>query len=186
MTWDDVETAIQDYINQVVNQSGSTIPVIWANQNGRRPNVGYVGLNIIAQARPGQAYQGPVILSNPSDPTTGVQTIALDQDFTVSIQGYGEDMRDPLDAIADSLEDPFWFDALDAVGLAHRQHTPARDVSQIIDLTAERRYVMEWTCGVRREISHSGAPWIETVQYSGTVEKPDASADETVTGTAGI
>jgi hypothetical protein len=183
------QTALTNYLNGYTDASGITWPgvltqayltppvVAWSYQGAPRPPFPYISLNIIGKADVGEGYESPAVpVRDASGNITGyTQAVFWDEDHTVSVQGHGATAPDILDVIHNSLKAPWWLDVLRSTGLAPRDHTAPRDISNIIDDQPEVRWVMEITFGMPAEIDQPQAPWIEFVQLTENYAMPDST-----------
>lgn len=180
-TQSDLQGAIGNYVGQVLTAFYPTPPLwIWAYEGGPRPIPPYLSMNVIAARHIGQGYQSPAVPLR--DPVTNDvlgygQGVFWNEDAEISFQAYGAIAPDILGYIHDSLEAPWWYDVLESLGLVAREHTEPRDISQIIDgASPERRWVMDITFGVPRELDLLNSGWIEFVQLTENYVMPDSTA----------
>lgn len=185
----DLQDAVYNYLNGYTDANGvtwpgvlttsypsATPPAIWTDEGGPRPIPPYLSMKKISERHIGQGYQSPAVpLRDDQGNLIGYgQGVFWNEDPEISFQAYGAIASDILGYIHDSLEAPWWHDSLANLGLAYREHTSPRDISTIMDASSpERRWVMEISFGLPREVDQINAGWIEFVQLSQTFVFPD-------------
>lgn len=159
MTRDEAETALQAFVAQLLPGT----PVIFAHENGPRPDVDYVILHGVQSPRK-NASRGAVDAG-------GNQTSYYDRDITITFYSYGHTSAILLDTIASQLDIETNIDALNAIGLAVRDIGPARDVSTLVDNRFESRDIMEVVFGMV-EVVVDAPGYFTTVSWTGTTQPP--------------
>lgn len=105
------------------NLQNTGVPVVWANQNAPRPALPFVTLQILSRVDKEWSDIGNV-------DDSGNCEIINDRAITVSIQGFGPDCTDEVQALHDSLERITVQETLRAGGVCF-----IRTVSGVTDLT---------------------------------------------------
>lgn len=136
----DFNTVMQNVYTWVTQNVPSTIPVIFLYQNGPRPQVDYVTLNMSSLVQIGEDYT--------PDPTddTGLADMAGDREMTIQIAAYGGKNVDPftiLENLRSSLQKVTVLDTLRVNGICYANHYPINDTSTLIDTLYERRAQMD-------------------------------------------
>ena len=135
-----MNTLMQSVLAWVVSVVPNTIPVIFLYQNGPRPPLDYVTINLTSFIQIGEDYT--------YDPTTdsGIASNCGDRELLVQIQAYGGKNVDPfqiLEIIRTSLQKQTVLDTLRANGIAYANHFPINDSTVLIDTLWERRAQMD-------------------------------------------
>jgi hypothetical protein len=131
---------MQSVLSWVVSVVPSSIPVIFLYQNGPRPTVDYVTINLTSFVQVGEDYS-----FTPTD-DTGIASEAGDREFTVQIQAYGGKNVDPfqiLEIIRTSLQKQTVLDTLRVNGICYANHFPINDTTVLVDTLWERRAQMD-------------------------------------------
>lgn len=162
MLYSEVENKIRDWIVLVL----SSIQVIFANENAPRPSLPYITILVAPFIKIGQA--------NMIDETQGDRTVKYDEDFNVSIQYFGDDWRDVLQQLKDSLQLEQYKDYFTAEDIAIRDDTPISDISLQLDNTIEKRGLFELVCGFARHLTEN-VNYVSTVNISETYLNPGDS-----------
>ena len=136
MTYTEIENAVYDWVTSIVDTS---VVVIFENENGPRPSLPYISLNLFAYAKVGESGKFGDI------GTDGIKTIRYDEDFTASIQGYGVGSNDLLQQLKNSLQIGSVLSALNQSGLVIREdNNPITNIAIPIDgLSIEKRYIYD-------------------------------------------
>lgn len=188
----DLQMALSNYLQGYTDSNGvvwsgilptfyptNTPPAIWAYEGGPRPVPPYLSMNFIASRHIGQGYQSPAIpIRDDMGNLIGYgQGVFWNEDPEISFQAYGAIAPDILGYIHDSFEAPWWYESLENLGFAIREHVDPRDISMIIDgASPERRWVMDVSFGIPTEIDQLDITWIEFVELSETFVMPDSTA----------
>ena len=166
-----LNTLMQSVLSWVVSVVPSTVPVIFLYQNGPRPQVDYVTINLGSLVQIGEDYT-----FDPTD-NDGIATNAGDREFTVQIQAYGGKNVDPfqlLEIIRTSLQKQTVLDTLRANGIAYANHFPINDTSVLIDTLWERRAQMD-------VLFRIGVNYDDTLGVISTINMTETIYDETGT-----
>lgn len=166
MNYATAKTNFWDWLNFVVNSPSGTMPIIWANENGPRPTDAlYLGVNVIAgPTKKGSAWKSKISgVASPSD--TGTQSVVQEWELSISVQAYGDGGDALLSAVAIALELESTYAVLKSKGLFTRGEPTIKDVSEIIDETAEKRAVLDLTLGYTEKVTDSPG-WIGDVALS--------------------
>jgi hypothetical protein len=190
-TLSQLQTAITSYLNGWTDSLGNVWPgvlptffppplplAIWAFEGGPRPIPPYLSMNHISARHVGQGYQSPAVpLRDGNGNVIGYgQGVFWNEDPEISFQAYGAAAPDILGFVHDSLEAPWFYDSLEGLGLVARGHSEPRDISLFMDGTSpERRWVMEITFGIPREIDNLQTGWIEFAQITENYGMPDTT-----------
>jgi hypothetical protein len=143
---------------------GSGCPIIWANENGTRPALPYVTLQVRTVRKPGMPYSSKAS-------ATGVQTVSYIEDIDVSIQSYGDASDDFLLNLKNSLQKDTVLQALYANKVGLRNIGDITEIPIILDETAENRYLFEVSFTIGQEITDT-VGFISTVEIEDTIEQP--------------
>ena len=156
MTYTEVEDAVYAWVSSIIDSN----TVIFFNEDGPRPTLPYITINLFAFTKVGYAYhQFPI-------PDTGIKKIKYDEPFTVSLQGYGKNSQNLLQELKDSLQKDVVINALDSNGLAVLdENFPVNDISGLIDSTIEKRYSYDILMGFAQELSEE-VGYIEDVDIT--------------------
>lgn len=135
-----LNTLMQSILSWVTSVIPSSIPAIFLYQNGPRPTVDYLTINMTSLVQIGEDY----IFDPTSD--SGISKQAGDREFTIQLQAYGGINVDPfqlLEIIRTSLQKQTVLDTLRVNGICYANHLPINDTSVLIDTLWERRAQMD-------------------------------------------
>jgi len=145
-----------DAIFELVEAAAGGVPVIFANENGRRPAMPYITL-AIRWAQASGAEMGRVR-------DDGVQAVRQHDDATVELQAYGMAAYDRLDELGLILRHPLYQERAEALGLAVFDVGRLQDLPLLRDVARyERRGVLELGIRYARDFA-ANVGVIETVQ----------------------
>lgn len=166
MTLTEIEDAIYEWITALIDP---TVPVIFTNENGVRPPLPYLTIEVFGNNKIGQAYRSSTVQ------TDGIQEVNFDEDFTVSIQAYGYGSMKYLKELRDLLELESVILTLNELGLAIREeNNPINDISISMDgLSIEKRYNYDVLFGTKQNLC-------EYVGYFEDVEINEGKSDDEV------
>jgi len=136
--------------------TNSSIPVIFANENGVRPDNKYITLNIISYTPIGQPY------SHMTD-INGDRYIDQNEDFTVELNAFYPGSNDDLQVLKNSLKKDVVIQSINDSGLVIRdENGTVMDISTLVDDTIEKRYLYEFRMS-HTETIFENVSFIETV-----------------------
>lgn len=153
MTYSQLETELYNWAS--IN---TTVPVIFADENGTRPDGNYITLKVMTFSKIGQKDELPA-------DNNGDRSVKYDEDFTLNIEGYGRGVQDNIQELKDSLQRESGLQALYQVGIAVRADSDITDVSALLDETIEKRYLYEIMMGFSRKIQENVGV-IENVEWT--------------------
>lgn len=168
--WTTAENALQAWASA---RSGA--PAIWANQNGTRPPLPYVTLQITAG--PGRIGQDEIALTVDATAPAGqdlVMTHRGPRTITLSVNVYADPVTTGASAparagaLADTLSLESVRDALRAAGLMVSTVGPVRDLTQLVDTAYESRAQFDVQLYARSEVSER-TTFIETVDFTSEI-----------------
>jgi hypothetical protein len=137
ITYTEIENRIIQWIKRTLIICNISAAVIKANQNGPRPSLPYINMNVTTITKVGQA-ETPT-----STDEFGVGDIKYNEDSSVSLQGFGKGSNDILQALKNSLQKEDTRQYLNSCGLVIRDDSSITDISLLIDATIEKRYLLE-------------------------------------------
>ena len=155
-----LETDLYEVLQPII---GGT--VIWMDQNAPRPALPYTAMKRSARRRVHKDRYSDV-------DDTGIQTVAGDREFTLSIQryqAYGPDsVMEELEDVVDKLQLQTNIDAFLAKGLAAFNTSPVMDISMLLDKTQiEKRSNVDVFFRYRSKLTDN-VGLIESVHITGT------------------
>ncbi|MCP1404578.1 phage neck terminator protein [Achromobacter insolitus] len=151
--------APEDRIFELIEAAAGGVPVIFADENGKRPSGSYIAMAVrwekISSAEVGRVDDD------------GAQAVHQHDDATVELQGFGPAAYDGLDELALKLRHPLYEERAEALGLALYEVGRLQSIPVLRDAARfERRGVLE--LGIRYSRTHAeDVGFIETV--TGTV-----------------
>ena len=140
MNQTDLENKIQFYIENLL-----AIPAVFANENGSRPELPYLTLNVTLNSKIGTPYY-------PKASDTGNQNIKYDIDYTVSINGYGKTVLNYMENLRDSFQTQTGMTWSQTEGIALRSEDNITDITALISSEFEKRFLYEVIFGTAHEI----------------------------------
>jgi hypothetical protein len=159
-----------------MNFASPLVPIIWMHQNETIPNTTYITLHNMTSDRRGLPYKSAVQTQfNPDGSVVAgsdIQTIIRTEKFTISIQSYGLNGDEYLEQLRESLDYSYIAAYMDSVGISSLNDTAVKDISAILDMTAEPRSVFEVTFLTNIETTEE-VGFIQTVGYSGSYSLPN-------------
>lgn len=156
MRYSEVEEAVYNWI--AANVATTTI---YADENGVKPNSDFLMFKIMSFNLIGQRdYTAP-------DETTGERTVRVNEDFNVSITGFGRSTLDELQRLKQSLQLEAGIEILDRNCIVVRDENVVTDISVEVDDKIEKRYLYELVMG----FSHG------FVEQSGVIEDFTITSD---------
>ena len=155
-----IETDIYDVLQPII---GGTL--IWMDQNAPRPELPYTAMKRSARRRVHKDRYSDV-------DDAGIQTVAGDREFTLSIQRYQaygpNSVMKALEDVVDKLQLRTNIDALLAKGLAAFDTAPVLDISALLDKTQiEKRANVDVFFRYRSKLTDN-VGLIESVHVTGT------------------
>lgn len=155
-----LETDIYDVLQPII---GGTL--IWMDQNAPRPSLPYTAMKIIGRRRVHKDRYSDV-------DDEGIQTVAGDREFTLSMQryqAYGPDsVTQKLQDVVDKLQLQTNMDAFMSKGLAAWNTSDVKDISALLDKTQiEKRANVDIFFRYRAKLTDN-VGLIETVNITGT------------------
>lgn len=144
----------------------TSILIIFANQNGPRPNEKFIELRLTSISKLGHKdYTAP-------DDTTGIRIARIIEDFVLALTSYGSETDDELQKIKEAFNTTEYINELSATGIAVRNDSDIRDISVEIDNEIEERYIYEINMGFSYDFEEL-AGIIEQVSYISTINQPN-------------
>lgn len=140
MKYSELNTAVYNWVD-----NNTDLLTIFADQKAPRPDSKYITIKIFAINMIGHRQ-----FSDPND--NGEWTINYNEDFSVSIQSYGEGTQDDLQLLKDSLQLQSNIDDFESIGIAVRNESDITDISTLIDNTIEKRFLFEVRMGFTRTL----------------------------------
>lgn len=136
----DFNQVMLNIYNWVVANIPGNYPAIFLYQNGPRPTVDYVTINMTSLVQIGEDYT--------PDPTddTGIVGMVGDREMTIQLASYGGKNVDPftvMENLRSSLQKQTVLDSLRVNGIIYANHFPINDISVLIDTLYERRAQMD-------------------------------------------
>ncbi|WP_258129238.1 phage neck terminator protein [Achromobacter anxifer] len=152
--------APEDRIFELIEAAAGATPVIFANENGKRPTTPYIAM-AVRWAKISGAEVGRV-------DDDGAQSVHQHDDATVELQSFGAGAYDELDDLALKLRHPLYEERAEALGLALFEIGRLQNIPVMRDAARfERRGVLE--LGIRYMRIHSEqVGFIETVTGTAT------------------
>lgn len=155
MTYSQLETELYNWAS-----NNTSVLVIWADENGARPDENYITLKVMTFSKIGQKDELPT-------DNSGDRKVKYDEDFTVNIEGYGIGVQDNIQELKDSLQLESVLQSLVQAGIAVRADSDITDISVLLDETIEKRYLYEIMMGFSHEIQENVGV-IESVEWTPT------------------
>ena len=160
MKYSEVEEAVYNWI--VANVSTLTI---YADQNGIKPDVDFLMFKIMSFALVGHRdYTAP-------DSTTGERTVRINEDFNVSITGFGQSTLDELQKLKQSLQLEAGIEILERNCIVVRDENVVTDISIELDDKIEKRYLYELVMGVSHDFTERTGV-IEDMTITSVINQP--------------
>ncbi len=159
MIYSDVEKAVYNWVSDNVS-----VPVIFFDENGVRPNLPYVTINITSYNMIGQRY-----LESPDN--NGDRNIKYTEDFTVAINSFGRGSQDELQKLKDSLQKEIVLQSLKDACIAVRNESTITDISVLVDSTIEKRFFYEIFLSFGKSIEEN-VGYIEDYELFFTINQP--------------
>ncbi len=150
----------EDRIFELIEAAAGATPVIFANENGKRPATACIAMAVhwakVSGAEVGQVGDD------------GAQAVRQHDDATVELQGFGPAAYDALDDLALKLRHPLYEERAEALGLALFEIGRLQNIPVMRDAVRfERRGLLE--LGIRYALTHSEqVGFIETVAGTAT------------------
>jgi len=113
--------------------------VIPSNDFGTRPTIPYITISVTVYNLQ-QGQDEPLRYQDSGDT---VQIIEGDREATISIQGYGRDSAEAIEAIADTYQTDAINDLLSSEGIVVIDPGAPRYVPVMLDLAYEQRFIIE-------------------------------------------
>lgn len=135
----------------------STIPVIFSNQNSPRPSTPYVSLLINSFVQIGNDYS-----PRPTDSTSEID-LAGDREFTLEVQVFGGSHLQILENLRSSLQKETVLNELRSKGVVFVLQNPITDISAVFDTRFEQRATMDILFRISQTIEDDHGA-IETVE----------------------
>lgn len=153
MTFSQLEAAIYQWAS--VN---SPIPVIFADENGVRPDTKYITIKIITSTPVGHPHLGDV-------DNNGDRDVLQNENFVLELNSFYKGSNDDLQILKDSLKKDAVMQSLaDNEIVIRDENGSITDISTLLDdTTIEKRYLYEIRFSFCQTVS-------ENVSYIGTVD----------------
>lgn len=167
MSWTTLQDGVRQWIVALLDAAGYDCPVIWADQNGPRPALPYVTLNIIAAPRDGRDEQD---MSDRGAYAEDVLETIITRRLTLSVNAVGPGALGIMYDLDDRMQTPLSLDTLESVGLSCWRTTGPQDASEMMDVGSEQRGRMDVFMGAASSVTEPdpGVGPIETVEGTGT------------------
>ena len=163
MTRVEIEDALYNWVNGVVNPLGAT--VLFADQDFPRVGTPFVTIKIGTQ-------RSLALMDEHSTPVgvTGVSTITGERTMEATIEAYGSGAFDLMYAIEASLsKDEIRNSLYYTGGLAVWNTEGVLNLTEMIDTNYEPRFAMDIKIGYKH-IDTEVVSWIETVEITGFID----------------
>ena len=157
----------------------SGMPVIFYEPNAPRPTVPYVTLYLNSVVSVGQDW------TEAEADSTGTVDMKGDRQFTLQVQGYGNDPLTVLENIRTSLQKQTVLDTLRANGIAFYQSLNIGDITELVDSQFERRAQLDILFGIA-QIYTDTPGYFDEIEVQEIIENQigDVVYDETITITS--
>jgi len=136
------ETVKTNLYNWAITVVPMGMPVIFWEPNAPRPTVPYITLFLSTITSVNQDY------SAPGADSLGDITMSGDRQFTLEIQGYGNDPLTVLENIRSSLQTQTVLDHLRLSGMVFYQSLIINDITDLVDSQYERRAQLDVLMGI--------------------------------------
>lgn len=156
----DFETALQAAVATIV---GETVPVIFAHENGPRPDTDYIVLHTHLSPK-GRPYRSQA-------DSEGIQSNYYDRVATVTFFAYGTSSTALLEGLQSAFDKESQIQILEASGIAIRDVGPINDMSIALDGLFETRDGMEVSFAFMETVTDD-VSFIGAVEYSGQTMPP--------------
>lgn len=144
INYEAVKTSLYDWAVSVVPTG---MPVIFWEPNAPRPTVPYITLFLSSITAVNQDY------SAPGADNLGNIAMSGDRQFTLEVQGYGNDPLTVLENIRSSLQKQTVLDTLRVSGIVFYQSLTINDISDLVDSQYERRAQLDILMGIAQVYS---------------------------------
>lgn len=163
MTFTQLEKAIRDIFIGIL--PGSTT-VIWANENGPRPELPYLLLNFATKSvKVGSRDELRNI------PATDTYRLYGHRHAMLSVNAYGKDALQMAEDLKNKLQLASVLDALRAQSISVLDESDTRDLSVLVDTKIEKRAQFDLTLGYTVSIDETITP-IEKVELENNLVDP--------------
>lgn len=146
--------------------------VINAGAPGPRPEKPYLTVRLTS---PGGGGAPAERLDSVDDDGAPMVVMRERREASVSIQGYGTDSGDWLDALQLGLDSPDSLAAQEALGVSAAVQTPVSDLSTLLDTAEETRFSLELVLRYRLESTPAAAVELLTAEISGSATEPSGT-----------
>lgn len=172
MTFKELQNTIHSWI---VTYASPGSECILSNGNAPRPQLPYITYQLRLTNKPGSgAYYSP-------GDADGNQTISFDKIYNLSLQAYGDangDACELLETIQEAILLPEKYNALKANNVSIMDEGTLTDISELVDVTIEDRWLLELTVGIKQTLTHTPSI-IENVNISGDIDGRDVPVEVT-------
>jgi hypothetical protein len=132
-----IENALHAWVSTVLG-----VETIWAGQNAPAPNLTYATIRLTGPFGQGAEIASSTNLANPAGQEIE-QAVSEQQEWSVSVQGYGANARALLAGATLKLQLPSAIEALRAAGVAVVDVGDTQDVSALVGSQFETRALMD-------------------------------------------
>ncbi len=132
----------QTLYNWVITQVPLGMPVIFYMPNSPRPEVPYISLYLNSITQVNRDYAAT------NSDSFGVVNMKGDRQFTVQVQGYGNDPLTVLENIRTSLQKQSVLDILRSGGIVYYSSLGINDITALIDSQFEQRAQLDLSMGI--------------------------------------
>jgi len=160
-------TELKNTIYSILAQLNPSATIIRADGQGTRPSLPYLTYKIENFESIGMPY-----FDGETD-VSGNENIKYDENFQVTLRGYGLSARDLMKVIKDKLRLNSGIDILVANNIALRElNNPITDISLTIDNTTEKQYLWEIIMGYAEQITDD-PDYIANVELIDNINQPN-------------
>jgi hypothetical protein len=132
-----IENALHAWVSTVLG-----VETIWAGQNAPAPNLTYATIRLTGPFGQGAEIASSTNLANPAGQEIE-QAVSEQQEWSLSVQGYGANARALLAGATLKLQLPSAIEALRAAGVAVVDVGDTQDVSALVGSQFETRALMD-------------------------------------------
>jgi len=168
-------TTLENTLYTWVYSITTTTPVIWLNQNGPRPEGGYVALKHNVFKSIGlNGYKAPPDIND-------IVKITDDIEFILMITGYEGTGKEAVFKVFEALKNPSKISSLSSNGIFYIDNQGILDVSELLDNSYEARAALDVNLRMANTIQYSPGV-IETVNIDLTLnEEGVTKVEKTIT-----
>lgn len=149
--------AFENAIRAVIQPRLPTgVLVIFADENAPRPSKTYLTIKVVEKHSVGQPHY-----TNTN--SAGVQQLSWDEDVSVSVQSFGSNAYDILDALSADFKRESILELLQSSDIVVRSIDTVRNLTELLDSVFEQRASVDLVFGIAQSINDT-VGWIESVE----------------------